>query len=261
MDRHYLHLDANSLKKENWSLTEEAVFKSAIQGFRKIEVEVRVPRNYQTDDLQSQVNQIISEIGVDKNIFEVKVSVRFNLEEEVNKVTNEMKTSFDLKQITSDHRSIKGGGYYYRVVGYFPALIELLQHNKYHVMYMESLARISLRRLMLKDSLEIKCCEVLDQLYMKAQLAINKGEKYLLLDNPDENFEAPFHSQCLKILEPELAKLSLGYKVVEVSYGLYDLVHLLVWNFDRCCHRLYEGDVPQYLHRAFNKDRYLDAKN
>lgn len=261
MDRHYLHLKSNQLKKENWSLTEESVFKSAIQGSRKVDVEVRVPRNYQTDDLQRQINQKISEIGVDRNVFDVKVSVRFNLEEEVGKVMKEMETLFALKQITSNQRPIKGGGYYYLVVGYFPELIELLQHNKYHVMYMESLARIALRRMMLKDPLEIRCCELLDQLYMKAQLAINKDEKYLLLDNPDDNFEASYHPQCLAILKPILTKFSLGYTVVEVSYGLYDLVHLLVWNFDGCCHRLYEGDVPQYLHRAFNKDGYLDAKN
>jgi hypothetical protein len=210
------------------------------------------------------VNQKIQEMGVDRNKFEIKVSVKFNLEEETERVTKKLETVFGLKEISHTRQLFKGGGYFYKVVGYFPELNELVPENKYHVMYMISLSRISLRRLSLKNPLEIICCGLMDQLFMKATLAVNKGERYLLLDNPDNDFEHPYHPQCLEILTREFKTHFpfLGFKEVEVSYGLYELMHLLIWNFDlnENNKRLYEKDVPPYLHNAFPKGcNYLDA--
>lgn len=260
MNKYYLPI--KKFEKNEWSLAEDHVFMSATQGLRKVEIEIKAPYNSETQDKLREVNQKIQEMGVDRNKFEIKVSVKFDLEEACEKVMKELKDVFHLKEIQSNKQLLRCGGYFYKVVGYFPELIELEQHNYYHVMYMESLARISFRRLMLEDPLEIICCQMMDQLFMKATLAFNKGERYVLLDNPDNDFEHPFHPQCLKIMTREFKTHLpfLGYKVVEVGYGLYELMHLLVWNFDANNKRLHKKDVPQYIFNAFPEGcDYLDA--
>jgi hypothetical protein len=260
MDRHYLHIA--KFEKNVWSIAEEHVFMSAIQGLRKVEIEVKAPYDPQTGDLQRQLDDKINELDFDHNKFDIKVSVKFNLEDACEKVMKELKDVFHLKEIQSTKQSLRCGGYFYKVIAHFPELILLEQHNKYHVMYMESLARISLRRLMLNDPLEIICCQMIDQLFMKATLAYNKGERYVLLDEPHADFERPFHPQFLKMLTHEFKTNFpfLGFQVVEVSYGLYELMHLLVWNFDENNKRLFQKDVPQYLCNAFPEGfDYLDA--
>lgn len=210
-------MTATPLTPKKWTQVEEAAWKSAFLGERKVLI--------QTDE-ESDVIKIKQEM------------VNLNL--------------VDIKNETWHYRSLKN---YYVITGYFPDILAMKEINEIFQVYLKSVKRV-ITQLQELTPLENRCCRVLDEFFIDAQIAINKGQLWTTINDTSKEVDTPYDPASLEIIKQELSSF-LKFRIVTVHCFLWAEEKILVWNLNNDHPKLYKNEVPTYLRGEFGDLEYL----
>jgi hypothetical protein len=222
INKYYSSLVNVVLNPKVWTPIQEAAWRGALLGKRKIKI--KTSRDTDMDE-----------------------SCGSKIEDEAYKIGQEMSLLgfVDIKK--EDKSSIYG--FYYIVKGYFPEILVIKNDTGLFRTYLRSIQRV-IEQIQNLNNLENECCRLLDKIFYDAQIATNKGQRWIKIKNTHKTrTNGTYDPDILKIITEELALIPyIKFKVVNIRCAFWDEEIILVWNW-RATNlskdtKLYKKDLP-----------------